>query len=230
MQPLDVASILAEATRALDDGSLQRVSDAERLERECEAKARQHERAREYERRVREQLVEPLPITDEDRAAIVADALEDTHALRLVRRWLEARPSPWLVLLGGTGTGKTVAAAWAIAHAHGAYISATQLRALMTRAVWDGDDLPDAARSRLLVLDDLGAEKETDPEKFQAALFELLNRRQSERTRTIITSNLSRSRLADRTRYGDRVVDRINHLAHVVELSGATLRRKTGSL
>lgn len=233
-QPDALVGVLADAMRKLSQGPTAE-ERAELASHGREAELRQLAQRRADERKARAACVEHLPITDADREAIADGTLEPTLALRAVQRWLEVKPSPWLVLIGGTGTGKTVAAAYAMAAAasrfqSSAYISATRLRPMLTRAVWDGDEMPREATAGLVVLDDLGAEKETDPEKFRAALCELLNTRQSMRTRTIITSNLTRQRLGDPSVYGARVVDRLNHLAQVVELRGDTMRRKVGGL
>lgn len=231
--PHEMSEVIAEAMRRLERGQTpeeRAAYEAERAERERV----EHERARAYraelERRQREAVVATLPLTDDDRRRIVSDELDETHALRVVKRWLEVRASPWLVLLGGTGTGKTVAACYAAARECGTYISATRLRPLLTRAVWDGEEMPREALSSLVVLDDIGAEREADADKFRAVLCELLNARQGMRTRMIITSNLTRSRLGDASLYGERVVDRLNHCARVVELKGATMRGKGGGL
>lgn len=53
----------------------------------------------------------------QDREAALADNLQDTEALGHVRGWLQETQEAALMLCGGVGTGKTVAAAWAVVYA-----------------------------------------------------------------------------------------------------------------
>jgi DNA replication protein DnaC len=203
------------------------------IDPELEAEREQRARAR-HRREFRAAAVERMPVTEEDARRIIEDKLDDRHALRVVKRWLEAAPCPWLVLSGGTGTGKTVAAAYAAAELGGMYVSAPELRPLFTRSAWDRGADRDRAEAlmttRLLVIDDLGTEVD-EPEKFASELFKVLNARQ--RLRTIVTTNLSPERLLDPKRYTDRVVDRLEHMtttsagvSAIFALGGKSLRRK----
>lgn len=227
MQRLDVMQML--------DSVLERKgrpeTDAERLEREEYERGRD-ERAKRTQadtaKLVRSRRVADLPITADDKAAIVEGALRDVPALAATKRWMKIQPSPWLVLLGGNGTGKSCAAAYALAELGGEFVTAMQVRPTMTRAVWEGAAMPSIVTTRFLVVDDLGTENEKDPESFVTTFFELLNRRQDRMT--IITSNLSKTRLAEPTRYGTRIVDRIKHNAHVLELRGESMRVNKGGL
>lgn len=190
--------------------------------------AARERRFREAERRARRRaVVEGIPLTDADRDAIVGGALDDTFALRVVKKWLAATPTPALVLLGGVGTGKTVAGAYAAAELGGVYLSSTDLRPRLTRAAWDGDRAPTPLHAGFLLLDDLGAEKDK-PDDFNPELYKLISARQGRKTRTVVTSNLTREQLA--ARYDARVIDRLNAMAHVIDVPGTSLRKKTGGL
>lgn len=77
--------------------------------------------------------------------------------------------------------------------------------------------LEQAARARVLVLDDLGAERTTD---WSAGLFtELMAQRYDRQLRTIVTSNLSPSALARRGY--DRLVSRLAEHGVLLELRSA---------
>lgn len=73
---------------------------------------------------------------------------------------------------------------------------------------------------RVLVLDDLGAEKTT--EWSLQTLYTILDRRYREERQTIITSNLSLDELADKL--DDRIASRLSELCRVVVLSGPDRR------
>lgn len=121
-----------------------------------------------------------------------------------------------LLLLGPTGRGKSYAATWALAEQQGSWLAATECRV-------DGwDDLrPKAATSRLLVLDDLGRE----PTGWAAReLADVLELRHNRGLRTVVTSNLTADRLAER--YGERLASRWadDRLTVTVEVLGRDLR------
>lgn len=167
-------------------------------------------------------------VTSDDRAAILGERLVATVALEAVRGLLAAhRRNPsgpnMLVLLGGTGTGKTVAASWALYELGGSYVVPNQLYDRLR----PGKDREHMApvEGRVVVLDDLGTEQDT---RFPAALFQLVNDRQRHGLLTILTGNLTREQL--RERYDARVIERLNHCGRVAELGGDSLRSKAGGM
>lgn len=179
----------------------------------------------------RERLDRAKPaITDQDELDIIHDRLRSTHALRVVHRWITlafrgggAQVPRFLVLAGERGLGKTVAAAWAIANEVGMYVTAGEARRLRgSYNAQDADELRRLQHTRLLVLDDLGAERQD--EGSEELLFELVNARQKG-CYTLITTNLDEPTL--RARYGDRAVDRVAHQGGIVALTGENLRRTT---
>ena len=91
----------------------------------------------------------------------------------------------------------------------------------MTKELWGDDPNARVMRDSFVVLDDLGAEVD-DQDKFDAALFELVNWRLDRAT--IITSNLTRKMIAER--YDPRVIDRFLECAKVVELKDKESMRK----
>jgi len=141
-----------------------------------------------------------------------------TDTTRAVRGILETcmeyavNPAGWLVLQGGVGTGKTHLA-YAIAgavlgrgvsvYAHTTPDLLDQLRAGYKDDTYDQlmSDLKDVP---LLVLDDLGAERNT--EWAAQALFQVINHRYSKRLPLVVTTNLN---LAEARQMDARMVSRL---------------------
>lgn len=163
--------------------------------------------------------------------AVYDGKLEETVGIRAVERWLSAKdPAPCLVLLGGTGSGKTIAALHAIRRLEAArFVRAPELGGAV-RPTSDerklGQEELDPRRVGLLVIDDLGAEQLTP--RFEQSLFLAIDARQDVSRRTIITSNLSKEDF--RPRYDARVIDRLNAIARVASLGGDSLRPKRAGL
>lgn len=133
-----------------------------------------------------------------------AMTLGDSEALRAVATFLDSRKT-FLLLLGSAGVGKTVAAVKMLGRGSGLFVRAVELSRLSTFGREDRQRLEAAQSARRLVLDDLGTEMLHDG--WRPLLDELVDIRESERRRTVITSNLDMGTL--RTRYGARVLDRI---------------------
>jgi DNA replication protein DnaC len=191
-------------------------------------------RAREERMRREALLAEASPaITPEDIAAIVDGKLKKTKSLGHVRQWLEiawgtresrtGRPVRFLALVGAVGVGKTVAAAYALAHEPGLYVTAEELRRRLCSSNWrDFDWQARVLRARLVVVDDLGAESR---EGSREALFELVNRRMGEeRALTLLTGNLTESELIER--YDARTIDRLQYVGIIVEIAGESMRKR----
>jgi len=143
-------------------------------------------------------------------------SLRDTEAVRLARAWWEGSRT-WLVMLGHTGVGKSVAAAAVAREAKGAvWCPATSL----TQATFDGDGAR-LAKAPLLVVDDFGTEHRS---AFAASCWHqvLADRHENER-RTVLTANLTRAEL--RSVLGDRLADRVASDCELHELHGDSLRR-----
>lgn len=75
----------------------------------------------------------------------------------------------------------------------------------------------------ILILDDFGVEKNTDW-AFQM-LYILINRRYENMNKTIITSNLSLSQLADKLN-DDRIPSRLQQMCDIIETAGFDYRSK----
>lgn len=172
-------------------------------------------------------------------AATLANLNEDRPGLRAVRAWMappptEAKPKALLLLLGETGTGKTVAAAYAALQAISAHrpgptgsptdivvwAAAADLSALSTFTESDKDWLERMKRCRLLVLDDLGSE--AVHEHAQQRLDRLIDERYGNNRLTVITSNASVDIFKQRV--GARIADRMREAGRVVNCGNQSLR------
>jgi len=188
-----------------------------------------------YEARIRRMEVlhrEGVPLDAKVEQAILdgGDKLKPTRALQAVRGWLGRQDvPPVLVLSGGTGCGKSAAAAYAVAeHRAGIWRTAAQLCRTFSASFGEQfDDQELCLTAALLVADDVGTELEPHRERMAATLVELLEHRKRPSTRTIITTNLNRRAFADR--YGsERLMSRMAREAGVVawvEAQGPDLRR-----
>ncbi len=170
-----------------------------------------------------------IAVTPEDLEAIVADTLEDTRPLRYVRTWLTKATTPepgkpamrFLGMLGGTGIGKTVACAWAIAKlGSGACVKAEELGRTLLGFKRDQAAVDRILKARLLVIDDLGTE---EMRGFATALYECVDHRLSQGwALTAITSNLEQT--AFEAKYESRTVARLRHRGYLGEIKGRDLR------
>lgn len=137
---------------------------------------------------------------------------------------------PSLLIAGPTGTGKTHQAYGAI---RSLLIAGVRLRWKATTAAdlyaelrprpgHDGErELMDLARCPLLIIDDLGAAKNS--EWTEEITMRLINRRYNEMLPTLITTNLGMADL--RAHIGDRVASRLTEMSDKVILDGPDRRR-----
>lgn len=204
---------------------------------ELEAEARREaEQAAENERReaarARDRAlayVSEIPVPRDLLDAIVDDALAKTPAIEAVRRWDEERGKPVLVLLGGVGSGKTVAAAWWTSK-----LAREQLRATYTKMrdlanlyrAGFGDDAK--AFDKLiacgaLIIDELTTERDVDLGR--AALNEVIDERAAKQLPTLLLANRTKKELAER--YDARTIDRLRACAVAVTLADRSMRRGT---
>lgn len=208
-----VTSIRAAMARALSAG-----------DRSGEYESRRREQAR------RERLERAKPrVSCEDADAIARGTLRQTRHLAVVQGWLDrGGRSSILCLAGMPGTGKSLAAAWALAQLGGAYLSANDMVRLAAGGWREQARLEDILRARLLVLDDLGTE--SDQSAMQAPLLDLVDRRQGRPWLTIITTNIAV--LSEmQNRYPDqRLWSRLDHCWSWVPSKAPDYRRDRASL
>lgn len=153
------------------------------------------------------------------------DEPEATQAVQAVIRFLHPdNPRTLLVLAGGVGTGKTVAACWAIGHDGGKFEKAIELvrHGLFEPEYWEG-----LKRAQLLVVDDLGTEPRDEKGYAAANLDALLDYRYDAQRPTILTTNLAKPDFE--LRYcagtGIRTLDRLKEVGTFVGLSGGSMRK-----
>ena len=157
------------------------------------------------------------------RVLAVAMAPRPEGPVVLAREWLQSG-KPWLVLLGSTGVGKSVAAGVACVEAAQAGASVLWLPAaeLATRAGgFDGQTF--ALRCKgvgLLVVDDFGTEHASDFAR--SVMLEVLMHRHENGERTVVTSNLAGVDFAKRI--GSRMADRMRNAGRSKEFAGPSLR------
>jgi hypothetical protein len=136
-----------------------------------------------------------------------------------VRGWRAARISvPWLALSGGTGCGKSVAAAWMVADCGGMWVRAERLVRVFAASFGDQFEEQEQIRDcAFLVLDDIGSE--LDAARMTSVLIELLDSRKSRRQATLLTTNLGRPQFKDR--YGnERLLSRLHESVQWEPISG----------
>lgn len=164
----------------------------------------------------------------------IASAPEDQRVLRICRNYVEhfdemlAR-NAGLIFYGSPGTGKTFAAS-CIANA----LMAQRVPVLVTSIVrltanMFGDDLAELLNqmntARLLVLDDFGAERNTEFKAEQ--IFTVIDSRYAAKKPMIITTNLMDFKTETDVRR-KRVYDRIFEVCTPIKMDGESKRRTEG--
>lgn len=168
----------------------------------------------------------------------LCEPLRETVATRVVDLWA-ATDQSILVLLGGVGCGKTVAACSALLghwkERRGylrvpgdlpptkAWRSAmfVTLADLGSRSLWDGEDRDfrqQVIRTPMLIMDECGTEHGDGA----SAITELIRDRLANHRRTILTSNMTPAKFIER--YGQRVHDRIKGDGRIDNVHGPSLR------
>lgn len=153
--------------------------------------------------------------------------VEQSEAVEALRDELNSG-ARFVILSGGVGVGKSVAAAWWLKRAlerHGtadiSWLHAHQLARLTgydTVAQLEGVECCD-----FLVIDDLGLEYLDAKGWLATAIDSIVYQRHGNRRLTVCTTNLGAADF--RSRYGERVADRIRACGVFVEIAGKSLRR-----
>lgn len=167
-----------------------------------------------------------LPITAADQDRLLRDQLDMTCSVTAaVATWLPS-PVPWVVLLGSTGRGKTLAAAWALMQRGGRYVGARELERLATARYGDeAETFTALLATRTLVVDDIGRER--DAGGMTAALLDLVDERRKRGQKTIAIANIAKA--AFLKQYSDeRLLSRLAEpgIAAWVSDAGEDLRRR----
>lgn len=153
------------------------------------------------------------------RATLAGGCVELTQATRAVDTWTAERKSRVLMIRGGVGVGKSVAAARAVTlsvdagrrscswHRPNDFVSAV-LHAYDGHAPKLGGDL--------VVIDDVGRETKAD---FCEALCAFID---DYAASILLTTNLTKDQF--RERYDVRLIDRLREVGHAVDVKGASRR------
>ena len=185
-----------------------------RLEVERDEKASAARRAKE--------AFEIAGIPERYRQLILAPS--DTKAMAAVRRLDSA--SGIVVLSGGTGCGKTVAACWWAWARGGVFEKAGKLS---RRSHWD-DTIDRLIRTPALAIDDLGVEYQDAKGFFSSLLDELVDTRYENNRATLITTNLGRDDF--RARIGGekgRIASRVRGDGAFISISDSDMRGATAA-
>jgi chromosomal replication initiation ATPase DnaA len=192
-------------------------SDAERRRRDEAALAKD---AADREAARREYALAVLP--PKLRATLATGCIELTAATRAVDLWMADRSARVLMIRGGVGVGKSVAAAWAVTlsvdagrrsvswHRPNDFVSAV-LHAYDGHAPRLGGDL--------VVIDDVGRETKAD---FCEALCAFID---DHAASVLLTTNLTKEQFRDR--YDVRLIDRLREVGRAVDVKGASRRGKS---
>lgn len=150
---------------------------------------------------------------------------DHTDALDAARKWLNGTgpKSRILVLSGQPGTGKTVAAAWAVKQWSGLFMR----HGAFARAKFDVPTMLRLEAARLVCIDDVYGPGGDGKGYSEGALVELVEVRLamangSVPARTVLTTNVAWDELV--TNADARIIDRIKGCGHWVRLSGTSLR------
>lgn len=154
---------------------------------------------------------------------LVFDCLRPTDALDRVQRWAgESGDGALLALVGGTGVGKTVAAAWALLELGGNAVRSDELSFLSaSNYSADRERFHEIVNAHgLLVVDDVGTER--DEAKARHGLFDLVDIRQGKSMRTLLTSNVTVEAL--RGRLCERTLSRLRAVGGLYSCKGTDMR------
>jgi len=191
---------------------------------------------KEKKKRIRSRMENLIPLDFRD---ISFDGLtvdeENRAAIEEAKKFAQ-NPSGMLFLHGDTGRGKT---AIAIAIVQELIRAERKVRIVRSGDLIDslkenfkrrphertGLSLKDYIELGVLVIDDLGAEKDTDWTVSQ--VYSLIDARCSNRRPTVITTNLKLKEIAEQ--FGTRVASRIQAAGPIIHLGGRDRRLKNGT-
>jgi DNA replication protein DnaC len=153
------------------------------------------------------------------RAAVLDESLEETGAVATAREWLSS-DKRLLLLRGGVGVGKSVAAAVVAKEMifTGKSVSWHRPNGFVSAVMHSYDASAPSLGDDLVVVDDLGRDTKSD---FDEAMCAFIDDRD---TRILLTTNLSKE--AFRERYDIRLIDRMGAIGVGVTLKGESRRTR----
>ena len=235
MQPIgaDLTTLISRVVAAFE----RRESDPgyQELQSQRDQQERHRQRqATEYSAQARRSQLAERGIPAKDIECIVTDSMTPTQPLCAARDFLANPTARMLVLSGAKGCGKTSAAAWVIAQdcpdsqrsisLHDRAPRFIDVSKLGRVSRYDEAAMSPLETCSMLAIDDLGMEYTDAKGSFLATLDGLINARYSDQLRTVISTNLTASDF--KSRYGERIADRIRESGTFVECSGPSLRGK----
>lgn len=129
-----------------------------------------------------------------------------------------------LVLSGPAGCGKTVAAAWWAWNWRGRVPMFLRSTAFAAGSRYDSDKRDAWLNAGALVLDDLGAEYADAKGNYLVDLDELVDTFYGDKRPLLITTNATADEF--KSRYGQRIADRVRECGTFASVGGPSLRRK----
>lgn len=154
---------------------------------------------------------------------VLTGAMEPTEATQAVDEWLPSERR-LLLLSGGVGCGKSVAAAYAIFRARGRWLYAPNIAKVASFGDEQAQAMAKLRTAKLLVVDDLGAEFSQTTGWGRTELANLIVDRYEDALRTVITTNLDAK--AWRAYADDRLRDRLGGRFGQAVVIGGKSRRK----
>lgn len=171
------------------------------------------------------QLEKSLSTLPPSAQAALDGELDATPAVKAAMSWVDGDKRV-LLLRGGVGVGKTLAAAVAARHGvekHAMHSVSWHSPGKFASGVLHSyaEDAPKVGRD-LVIIDDVGREMRAD---FGEALCSFLDEKSA---RILMTTNLSKEQF--RERYDPRLIDRLGEIGAAVTVKGESRRRNTGGL
>lgn len=220
---MDELSKLIEETAA--EFTPERMAERKRQWEEQAAKerlAREKQEAEWRERSKRATLARVASSLPPSVAWVTAGGEHDSESVQAVRSWIGS-DRRGLLLRGGVGAGKSLAAAVAareLAVSSGRVVSWHRPNDFVSAVLHAYDANAPKLGEGLVVIDDVGRETKAD---FCEALCAFIDDKSA---RFVITTNLKKEDF--RARYDERLVDRLNDCARAVTVKSASMRKKDG--
>jgi hypothetical protein len=161
-----------------------------------------------------------------------SELMRDTGAMEAVRELLQSTSTPWGVIAGAMGSGKSVAVGWWLTQVRTGrgegrfYVASEDVARIPLGTVYGEERVAQLLAAQALVLDDVGVRDGGQEGKLHPTLQRILSRRYEHRLDMACTTNLTpddwESYLGD-----PRLVDRWREIGTYKVTADASLRRRT---